>query len=583
MAPDTIPPIEAPAFLDAFPLGLLIADGSSCLRYVNRRAKALLGFPDGWAPGIRVSSFWLELDTLIRRCLESGEDIPGRPIPYGETRLVCHIGPIRGSKEISGAVCSLQQVENCILNRNAIDAFEFVNRQLNAILNSSSDGLWILDGKGEVLYVNKESEKLSGIKAEEVMAKTISQLLAEGLFDRAVTTEVLKTRRRATMLAQGKRTKRNLLLTGTPTFDENGEIALVVVNERDISLLNSLKRQLEESRSEAEKIKDELVGLSLQEQEHEEIVAESKAMDQVMTAAFKLARFDLANILILGESGTGKGILAKWIHKNGKKDRKAIVQINCAALPESLLEAELFGYEKGAFTGANVKGKPGLFELAQNGTLFLDEIGDLPFSVQAKLLKYLDDREVMRLGGVKPRKIDCTIIAATNRDLEGIVHEKRFREDLFYRLNTFNIFVPPLRERSEDIFPLSVLFMKRYNERYGLNRKIGVMGLDALQAYSFPGNIRELKSIIKMAVILSETDLVDDMILKTVSKRAEKRAGIMTSGTGKNLDDQILAVERDLLSAAMKHSHSTRGLSAYLGISQSKVIRRMRKHRLTFR
>jgi len=236
-----------------------------------------------------------------------------------------------------------------------------------------------------------------------------------------VTLEVLETKRQVSVIQEIKRTKKILLATGTPAFDDEGNIFLVVVNERDMTQLNAIQKQLEQSRMVTEKYKNKLAEISLLELKDQEIVAEDKKMRQVMYLALKLAHLSASDILILGESGTGKGLLAKFIHKNSNRNKKPFIQINCATLPENLLEAELFGYEKGAFTGARQEGKAGLFELAHEGTLFLDEIGDLPHSLQAKLLKYLDDHEVMRLGGLKSKKIDCTIIAATNRDLEGLV------------------------------------------------------------------------------------------------------------------------------------------------------------------
>jgi transcriptional regulator with PAS, ATPase and Fis domain len=265
---------------------------------------------------------------------------------------------------------------------------------------------------------------------------------------------------------------------------------MVVVNERDMTQLNAIREELEESRMVTEKYQEELAELSLLELKNQEIIASNAKMRQVLRVGLKLAHLEASNILILGESGTGKGLLAKFIHKNGKRQHSPFVQINCAALPENLLEAELFGYERGAFTGAREQGKIGLFELAHGGTLFLDEIGDLPFSVQAKLLKYLDDQEIMRLGSLKPRKIDCTVIAATNRDLEELTRSNQFRQDLFYRLNTFTVRIPPLRERPEDVFELVNYLLREYNRTYRLKRRISPETLKVLQAYPFPGNVR---------------------------------------------------------------------------------------------
>ncbi|MGD9310904.1 MAG: sigma 54-interacting transcriptional regulator, partial [Desulfosarcina sp.] len=255
--------------------------------------------------------------------------------------------------------------------------------------------------------------------------------------------------------------------------------------------------------------KEELTGLNLSELRDQEIIAESSAMLKVLQVAAKLAKIDASHILITGESGTGKGFLAKFIHNKSVHASQPFIQINCAAVPENLLEAELFGYEKGAFTGAGDKGKAGLIELAQDGTLFLDEIGDMPIRLQAKLLKYLDDHEVMRLGSVKARKIDCAIVSATNQNLETLVEEKRFRQDLFFRLNNFRINIPPLRERAEDIFELVHFFIRKYNKHYKRRKQISAKSIETLQAYAFSGNVRELKSLCKQAVLMSDERLLD--------------------------------------------------------------------------
>jgi transcriptional regulator with PAS, ATPase and Fis domain len=274
--------------------------------------------------------------------------------------------------------------------------------------------------------------------------------------------------------------------------------------------------------------------------------------------------------------------LAKFIHKSSKRKKNPFIQINCPALPESLLEAELFGYEKGAFTGAREQGKVGLFELAQEGTLFLDEIGDLPFSVQAKLLKYLDDHEIMRVGGTKPKIVDCTIIAATNRDLETLTKKRKFRQDLFYRLNTFIIRIPPLRERPEDILELVKYFLRKYNRAYKLRTRISPKALEVLQTHPFSGNVREVQNLLKKAVVMSDNEVLDEFILKTLESGVEKltRADIQ-KGHKLNLTEELLTFEKEILENAIARCKSTREVASYLGISQPTVVRKMKKHGLS--
>jgi transcriptional regulator with PAS, ATPase and Fis domain len=347
--------------------------------------------------------------------------------------------------------------------------------------------------------------------------------------------------------------------------------------------LNNILEQLEQSRMVADKYEEELAELSLGGLDSQKVVMESEPTRQVFQMAIKLAKMEVSNILISGESGTGKGLLAKFIHKNSRRTKKPFIQINCAAVPENLLEAELFGYEKGAFTGANDRGKAGLFELAHKGTLFLDEIGDMPLGIQAKLLKYLDDQEVMRLGSVKPKTIDCIIVAATNQNLVDLVKKKKFREDLLYRLNTFPIEIPPLRERPEDIFELTRYFLKKYNTQYKLKRKITSDGIEKMQVYPFRGNVRELKNIIKKAVVLSERQKIDSIVVRSLQTAKDNvKKNIPKKKKKLKLSDEILTLEKQLIKDAMKNCRNLREIAHELGISEPTAFRKMKKHGLSF-
>ena len=567
---------------DSMNIGILTADFAEKIVFSNKFALEMLSAPTTKIIGEQVSNIWKELGNIISQCLSEKRPITGEFLIYKNKRYIANAAFVNGQKKNGDILCTFQREEGMVLSRKAIDRHEFINKQLNAILNSSSDGLWICDAEGKVLNVNKSSEVLSGIKSEDVIGRTISELVENGLFSNPVTLKVMKSEKKETVLAYGKRTQRHLLLTGTPTFDKKNKLSLIIVNERDITELNSLRKELEEAQTEKEKIKDELNSLNARELRQHEIIADSPKMKQVLNVALRLSQFEQPNILLLGESGTGKSLLAKWIHNNGKNRKNTIMQINCAAFPDSLLEAELFGYEKGAFTGADHKGKAGLLELAHEGTLFLDEIGDLALPLQAKLLKYLDDRKVMRLGGVKSKKTNCTITAATNRDLKELIKEKKFRQDLFYRLNTFTIRIPALRDRSEDIFGLTNFFLNKYNRRYKLNRRLSSKGFRILQNYSFPGNIRELENIINQAVAMSESKLIDKFVSTNCSRDKMKTTRLAEINMNKDFTEQVMAFEKKLLQEAMKSCKSTRELSFYLGITQTKVVRRMKKYNLSY-
>ena len=458
------------------------------------------------------------------------------------------------------------------------------NRQLETILNASSESIWICDGRGNVLRINRATEKLLGITAEDVVGKNVDDLVKSGLMDQSVTRQVLEKKTTINIIQKANKTKRKLLVTGTPVFENNGSISMVITNERDMTRLNELQEELEVVRTQSSRIKDELTRLNLQELRDQEIVAESKKMQQILITCRKLADLKVSNILIMGESGTGKGLLAKFIHSRQAKGH--FVQINCAALPESLIEAELFGYEKGAFTGAQEKGKIGLFEMAKGGTLFLDEIGEMTLPMQAKFLKCLEDKEILHIGGLKPIKIECTVIAATNVKLLEQINNQKFRQDLYFRLNTFAIQIPPLRERVEDIPELTLFFLDKYNKTYDLKRKITSHGFNILQTHDFPGNVRELQNIIKKAVVMSDGPEIDSFIEAGITGGNSFDSNVENKETQEdvyNFNEKVLCYEKKLLARAVKKFKTTRAIAGALNMTQSQVFRKLKKHDLATR
>jgi PAS domain S-box-containing protein len=465
---------------------------------------------------------------------------------------------------------------------NTDSSFQLLARHLTTIFETSSDGIWVCDATGQIIALNRASERLNGIKSEEVIGKNVSIMLEKDIVDQNITPEVIRTRQPLSIMQFIKRTGRYLLATGTPAFDEKGNLLLVVINERDMTELNWLQKKLEKAELEAEKMKSELTELNSQRLHDQNVVAESSVMRKVYNLAMRLSKAEASNILILGESGTGKGILSQFIHQNSPRANKPFIPINCAALPESLLEAELFGYEKGAFTGAKQNGKIGLFELANEGTLFLDEIGDIPLTIQAKLLKYLDDYEIMRLGSTKPKKIDCLLVAATNQDLGEMVKNKQFRPDLFHRLNTFTIKIPPLRERQEDIFALTHMYLSVFNCKYKKKNVILTEGMTALQNYPFPGNVRELVNILREAVVMCDNPAIDHFVIKKLQNgQSELQDIYKASSSPFSLQGQLNNFERQILRSAAQNCSTTSELAQALKISQPTAFRKLKKHGLT--
>ncbi|MFH1134837.1 MAG: sigma 54-interacting transcriptional regulator [Pseudomonadota bacterium] len=565
---------------EVIPFGVVVLTPDAEIGYANPWIVAKAGFSPGQWEAADLAFALPEVIQLGRTVLEGREAYreAGCSIDGSHHRVEAMLLGRDGGPE--GAVCCITPEPSFSLFQNS--AFHKLQiQELNAIFELSSDGIILCDGEGRIVRINEASERLNGWSAAEVAGRRVQDLVEEGWIDQSATLHVLRTQKTVNLVQYIERTKNHLLVTGTPLFDRNGRVKLVLVNERDMTQLNAIKTQLEEARRVTDKYKDNLAELAVLEYRGGLIKAESQVMGQVLQYAIKLARLDASNILVTGESGVGKGLLAQFIHDQGRGKGKPFIQINCAAMPEGLLEAELFGYEKGAFTGAGTNGKAGLFELAHAGTLFLDEIGDCPWAIQAKLLKYLDDHEVQRLGGLEPRLIDCTIIAATNRDLDQLIEERRFRSDLFYRLNTFTINIPPLRERPEDVFELIMHFLDEFNTRYGFKKKIGSHALKRLQNYGFPGNVRELRNIVKQAIVMGEGDLLDDFILgglKEPDQDSPPRE--LKNERGRTFTEQMENFERQLLKKTLTRAQSTRELARLMGTSQPTVVRRLKKYGL---
>lgn len=327
----------------------------------------------------------------------------------------------------------------------------------------------------------------------------------------------------------------------------------------------------------------------------EDYVFKSKESKNTLRKAIKVSHYN-ANVLIYGESGVGKEIVAKIIHQNSNRKSFPMIKINCASIPENLLESELFGYEKGSFTGASVKGKMGLWEAAQNGTLFLDEIGELPMSFQAKILRAIQEKEIIRVGGISPIKVDVRIIAATNRNLIERIRQGLFREDLYYRLNVYPITILPLRQRKDDIIPLIDYFIKKYNKEFNTDVKITNQAINYLSNCSFRGNIRELQNLIQRVIISIDHQIIDvkDIVLAISCDKEECSNQIVQNKNGKlfkdfdlkhateknSLKEILEEVEVTVLKEYQQKYGSTRNIAKALGISQPSVVRKLQQYGL---
>ena len=311
----------------------------------------------------------------------------------------------------------------------------------------------------------------------------------------------------------------------------------------------------------------------------DDIVISDKAMMYISRTISRIAYFD-STVLIQGESGTGKTALARFIHNKSNRADKPFVTINCGAIPANLIESELFGYASGAFTSASKKGKAGQVELANGGTLFLDEIALLPYNLQSKFLQLIQEKTYTPVGALESKTVDVRIISATNEDLKQFIRDKKFREDLYYRLRVIELFVPPLREREDAIEKLVQTFLDKYNEKFGKNKSITSAAISAFKSYNWPGNIRELQYIMERVIITSESDVITTNDIPPLKDESHENGGneaIIVSDI-QNFDEATMEFERKILARAYRELGSSYRVAETLGMTQSKVSRLLRKH-----
>lgn len=447
---------------------------------------------------------------------------------------------------------------------------ETLKEHLNEIMDAASDDLLITDGDGVVIRVSPSFEDRYGLPEDEALGKTVFELEEKGYFKPSIIAEVLRRGEKITM-DQKLSSGRDIIATATPVFGDLGEIQFVVSFSRDITEMHSLQKRYSSLQNKVEKYEDEINKLRKANTETD-IVSKSVQMDKVMALIAQVADYD-TSVLLLGESGVGKTALARKIHQMSNRSHNAFVDINCAAIPENLLEAELFGYEKGSFTGADSKGKVGLIEMAQQGTLFLDEISEMPLALQAKLLKAIQEKKIQRIGGVKEIDVDFRLVTASNRNLAEAAEQGTFRKDLYYRLNVMNISIPPLRERKEDIAPLIYHFLDQFNERYGKNKSISKQAMDLLYSYEWPGNVRELSNFVERAYITSMGDVIH---ANELPDEVTGNTGIKEEDVG--LDAAVELLEKRVITEAYRKYKTTIEVAKYLKISQPTASRKIKKY-----
>ncbi|MCM3490333.1 sigma 54-interacting transcriptional regulator [Alkalihalophilus marmarensis] len=443
------------------------------------------------------------------------------------------------------------------------------------ILNALKDDLLVTDKNGQILRVSEETKALYGIEEREIVGASVYDLERQGVFTPIVTPLVLKKKDRVNII-QTTNKGRKLLITGVPVFDEEGEVYRIASYSHDITEMVNMKHFLAEMQDEMERVKNEIEVLRNQQMKNTGFVGSSYEMKKCLSVAKQVAEVDV-NVLILGESGVGKTHLAKLIHRESGRCDKPFIEVNCGAIPESLFESEFFGYEAGSFTSANKKGKLGLAELAEGGTLFLDEIGELSLPLQVKVLRFIQEKQFYRVGGTKPRTVDFRLIAATNQPLEQLVQEKKFREDLYFRLNVVPIRIPPLRERTTDILPLLDHFVEQFSKKYNRSRLLDDAVKQQLFKQPWPGNIRELINLIERLVVVSTSEIIT---INDLPESYYLPYGQALKLEEKTLPEILEGVEREVLQKAKTQYRTTVEMAKYLGVSQPTIVRKLSKYKI---
>ena len=561
--------------LQSVPSGILAVDDSGRVTIVNQKAEQLLGFSqeemlgqpaDQCVPG-----------TGLIRVLKSGKMELGKPFVFNQRTFMVSRSPIMEHCQVIGAVSVFQDESELESVQKQLDKVKRLNDELSSLIENSHDGVLIADSH-QVITVNPSFGRITGLAPSSLVGREIGSLDSERHVCLAVVQAVfrhVKSHRSSITMRRKLRSGHEIFVTGNPVLDKFGQVVRVVMNVRDVTELHSLEERLK-SLSSLPCLESGQTALSLESSFG--IVAESPASKNLVELAVRVAQVD-STVLLSGESGVGKDVLAKLIHNLSKRRDKPFVSVNCGAIPEHLLESELFGYEKGAFSGADRSGKPGLFEEAAGGTLFLDEVGELPLKLQVKLLKVLQEQRCRRLGSVKTVDLDIRILAATNRDLKKMVAEGRFREDLFYRLYVVPIEIPPLRERREDILPLALRFLKTYNKKYEVSRTLGHELLRELETADWPGNVRELQNVIERLVVTADTEVLEPRHLpRSMHGRRESGAApLVWVAGGMKLREARDELERHLIKKALAQTGNTREAAKLLGVTHSTVVRKAQK------
>ncbi len=468
--------------------------------------------------------------------------------------------------------CRMIKQSDVILNTHK----KFCSRDdLKQVIISSYDAIMVTDGQGNIILCNPATGKLLDLDARNLIGKNVRDL--RDIYSPSIALQALESGKVTTGMLKNRHGSK-IMATATPILDDNGQISIIVVNSRDVEMVEKFLEALDKETEKSNRYKTAAEYLSDRDISQQQVVAKSKKMLHIIENCSHIAKSD-STVMLYGESGTGKEVMARYIHRNSLRSKEPFIPVNCAAIPSELLESEFFGYVAGAFTGANSKGKPGLLEIAHKGTLFLDEIGDLPLSMQSKLLRVIETGEVQRLGSTSVFQTSIRLVAATNRDLQSMVQQKLFRSDLYYRLNVIPIELPPLRDRPEDILVLAEKFLDEFNKKYALKKEFTPSAVRAFLSYNWPGNVRELRNVIERLVVTSTGDSLDfqsDALLGKKKAEEKHQPGEGSFGVYEGtLKNVLKKVEEEYINQVLAECNGRIGEAAQrLGIHRTMLYRK---------